>query len=147
MCSTESTTSLRNIPSICLLHLLPAIPKISVMYQELLISLARYTFLLEVKASVEYSGKAKGVDVSFFNLDNVLNSSPCSIPLTNWVIELARDQVLIFSRKVDDCNLFCQLDGGQKGQEVVASMTNPNLKQLKEGMVEAFLKKMRLQII
>jgi hypothetical protein len=29
----------------------------------------------------------------------------------------------------------------------VASMTNPKLKQLKEGMVEAFLKKMRLQII
>jgi hypothetical protein len=52
------------------------------------------------------------------NLDNVSNSSPCSISLTNWVIELARDQVLIFSRKVDDCSLFCQLDGGQKGQEV-----------------------------
>ena len=103
-------------------HLLAAFaashPQISVMYQELLISLARYTFLLEVKASVEYSGKAKGVDVSFFNLDNVSNSSPCSTSLTNWVIELARDQVLIFSRKVDDCNLFCRSDGGQKGQEV-----------------------------
>jgi hypothetical protein len=71
-----------------------------------------------VKASVEYNGKAKGIDVSFFNLDNVSNSSPCSTSLTNWVIELARDQVLVFSRKADEYNLFCQSDGGQKGQEV-----------------------------
>jgi hypothetical protein len=103
-------------------HLLAAFaashPQISVMYQELLISLARYTFLLEVKASVEYSGKAKGIDVSFFNLDNVSNSSPCSTSLTNWVIELAKDQVLVFSRKADDYNLFYQSDGGQRGQEV-----------------------------
>jgi hypothetical protein len=103
-------------------HLLPAFavshPQILVMYQELLIALARYTFLLEVKASVEFSGKAKGIDMSFFNLDNVSNSSPCSTSLTNWVIKLARDQVLIFSRRVDESNLFCQPDGGQKGQEV-----------------------------
>jgi hypothetical protein len=71
-----------------------------------------------VKASVEYSGKAKGIDVSFFNLDNISNFTPCSASLTNWVIELARDQVLVFSRKADEYNLFCQLDGGQKGQEV-----------------------------
>ncbi len=111
-----------NQPSQHTKHLLAAFaashPQISVMYQELLISLARYTFLLEVKASVEYSGKAKGVDASFFNLDNVSNSSPCSTSLTNWVIKLARDQVLIFSRKADEYNLFCQSDGGQKGQEV-----------------------------
>ena len=42
---------------------------------------------------------------------------PASL-LFNWVIELARDQVLIFSRKVDESNLFCHSDGGQKGQEV-----------------------------
>jgi hypothetical protein len=103
-------------------HLLAAFtashPQILVTYQELLISLARYTFLLEVKASVKYSGKAKGIDVSFFNLDNVSNSSPCSTSLTNWVIELARDQVLVLSRKADEYNLFCQSNGGLKGQEV-----------------------------
>jgi hypothetical protein len=43
-------------------------PQISVMYQELLISLACYTFLLEVKASVQYSRKVTGMDVSFMNL-------------------------------------------------------------------------------
>ena len=74
-------------------HLLAAFaashPQISVMYQELLISLAHYTFLLEVKASVEYRGKAKGIDVSFFNLEHVSNSRPCSTFLTNCVIALA----------------------------------------------------------
>ena len=58
-------------------HLLAAFaashPQILVMYQELLIALARYTFLLEVKASIKFSGKGKGIDVSFFNLDNVSN--------------------------------------------------------------------------
>jgi hypothetical protein len=60
-------------------HLLAAFaashPQISVMYQELLIALARYTFLLEMKASIQFSGKAKGIDVSFFNLENVSNSN------------------------------------------------------------------------
>ncbi len=48
-------------------HLLAAFaashPQIWVIYQELLIALACYTFLLEVKASVEFSGKAKVIDV------------------------------------------------------------------------------------
>jgi hypothetical protein len=35
----------------------------------------------------------------------------------------------------------------EKFSKQVATMTNPKLKFLKEGMVEAFLKKMRLQII
>ena len=83
MFSAESTTSLRNIPSICWLHSLHAIPKITIMYQELLISLARYTFLLEVKASVEYNGKVKGIDLSFTNPKNVANCSPCCTSLTN----------------------------------------------------------------
>jgi hypothetical protein len=103
-------------------HLLAAFaashPQISVIYQELLIPLARYTFLLEVKASVEYSGKAKGIDMSFVNLKNVTNCSPCCTSLTNWVTKLARDQHLIFSSKTHDSNDFCQSDGGQKGQNV-----------------------------
>ncbi len=58
------------------------------------------------------------MDVSFMNLRNVANCSPCCTSLTNWVRELARDQYLIFSRKMDDAKVFCQSDGGQKGQEV-----------------------------
>jgi hypothetical protein len=59
-------------------------PQISVIYQELLIALACYTFLLEVEAFVEYSSKAKGMDLSFINLENVANSSPtvpCHLPI------------------------------------------------------------------
>jgi hypothetical protein len=52
------------------------------------------------------------------NLKNVANWCPCCTSLTNWVTELARDQYLIFSSKMDNSNLFCQSDGGQKGQEV-----------------------------
>jgi hypothetical protein len=93
-------------------------PQILVICQELLIALARYTFLLEVKASVEYSGEAKGIDMSFINLKNGANCSRCCTSLTNWATELARDQYLIFSSKMDNSNVFCQSDGGQNGQEV-----------------------------
>ncbi len=111
-----------NQPSQHTKHLLAAFaashPQISVIYQELLIALARYTFLLEVKGAVEYSSKAKGLEVSFVTLENVANCSPCCTSLTKWVVELARDQYLIFSHKMDNSNVFCQSDGGQKGQEV-----------------------------
>jgi hypothetical protein len=110
------------------------------MYQELLISLACYTLVLEVKASVKYSREAKGIDVSFFNLDNVSNSSPCSTSLTNGVIELARDQELFFSRKVDDSNLFCHSYGGQKGQEVrlFSLLDESNKSESKNGVICQF---------
>jgi hypothetical protein len=93
-----------NQPSQHTKHLLAAFaashPQILVIYPELLIALARYTFLLEVKAYVEYSGKAKGIDMSFINLKNVANCSLCCTFLTNWVTKLARDQYLIFSSKM-----------------------------------------------
>jgi hypothetical protein len=75
-------------------------PQISVIYQEIIIAVARYTFLLEIKAAVENSGKAKGMDLSFINLENVANSSPSATSLTNWVSKLARDQYMIFSQKI-----------------------------------------------
>jgi hypothetical protein len=57
--------------------------------------------------------------MSFINLKNVANCSPCCTSLTNLVTKLARDQqYLIFSSKIDNSNIFCQSDGGQKGQEV-----------------------------
>jgi hypothetical protein len=93
-------------------------PPISVIYQEILIAVACYTFLLEIKALVENSGKAKGIDLSFINLENVANSSPSATSLTNWVTKLARDQYMIFSQKIEHSSTFCQSDGGQKGQEV-----------------------------
>jgi hypothetical protein len=54
-----------NQPSQHIKHLLAAFaashPQILVIYQELLIALSRYTFLLEVTGCVEDSGKAKGI--------------------------------------------------------------------------------------
>jgi hypothetical protein len=73
---------------------------------------------LEIKTAVENSGKAKGMDLSFINLDNVANNSPSATSLTNWVSKLARDQYMIFSQKIEHSSTFCQSDGGQKGQEV-----------------------------
>jgi hypothetical protein len=93
-------------------------PHISVIYQEMLNALARYKLLLEIKAGLEFSGKAKGMDLSFINLENVANSSPSATTFTNWVVEMARDQYLIFGCKIENSNKFCQSDGGQKGQEV-----------------------------
>jgi hypothetical protein len=111
-----------NRPSQHAKHLLAAFaashPQILFIYQELLIALARYTFLLEIKACIDNNGKAKIMDVSFMNLKNVANCSPSCSSLTNWVTELAKDQYLIFSRKMDNANVFCQSDEGQKGQEV-----------------------------
>jgi hypothetical protein len=58
-----------------------------VVHQELLIALAGYTFLLEVKAKMK-----EAMDVIFMNLTKVANCSPCCTSLTNWVTELAKDQ-------------------------------------------------------
>jgi hypothetical protein len=86
------------------------------------------------------SGKGKGIEVRFFNLDNVSNSSPCSTSLSNWVMELARDQVLIFSRKVEESNFFCQSDGGQKGQEarLFSLLDASNKSESKNGVICQF---------
>ena len=117
-------------------------PQISVIYQEMLIALARCTFLLEIKASLEFSGKAKGMDLTFINLENVANSSPSATTLQNWVVEMARDQYLIFGRKIENSNTFCQSDGGQKGQEVRLFTTfdpqDNNNDEDKDGMVCSF---------
>ena len=102
-------------------HLLGAFaaahPQISTDYPELTIALARRSLMLEVKAVVENDCSLR-VDFSWLTLKNVANSSPSSTALTNWVVSLARDQYMIFSYKMSGANLFCQSDGGQKGQEV-----------------------------
>jgi hypothetical protein len=103
-------------------HLLGAFaashPQISTMYQEQIIALARISLLLEVKAVVENDYSGPGIDFRWLTMENVANSSPSSSALTNWVIDLARDQYMIFSHKMLGARLFCQSDGGQKGQEV-----------------------------
>jgi hypothetical protein len=38
--------------------------------------------------------------------------------LTNWVTQLAQEQFTIFSADMENSNVFCQSDGGKKGQEV-----------------------------
>jgi hypothetical protein len=125
-------------------HLLAAFaashPQISVIYQELLIALAHYTFLLEIKAVAENIGKAKGFHLSLINLENVANSSPSATSLTNWVTEMARDQYLIFSRKMEFSNTFCQSDGGQKGQEVrlFATLDPKDKSKAEDGLIYSF---------
>jgi hypothetical protein len=113
MCWTKRRTALATYQAL-LAAFAASHPQISVVYQELLIALACYTFLLEVKAKMK-----EAMDVSFMNLTNVANCSPYCTSLTNWVTgaELAKDQYLIFSHKMDNANVFCQSDGGQKGQE------------------------------
>jgi hypothetical protein len=112
----------QNTPTSHTRHLLGAFaashPQISTIYQEQIIALARFSLLLEVKAVVEYGDTSWQLDFRWLTLENVANSSPSCSALTNWVVDLARDQYLIFSQKMLGANLFCQSDGGQKGQEV-----------------------------
>jgi hypothetical protein len=125
-------------------HLLAAFaashPQISIIYQGLLITLARYTFLLEVKAVVEYSGKAKGMDLSFINLENVAYNSPSATSLTNWVTKMARDQYLIFSWKMENSKTFCRSNRGQKGQEVrlFATFDPKDKSKAEDGLICSF---------
>ena len=56
-------------------------PQISVVHQEMLVAIAPHVFLLETKAGLELSDKAKGVDLSFVNLDDAANSSPSATTL------------------------------------------------------------------
>jgi hypothetical protein len=89
------------------------------MYQETLIALARYTFLLEVQAQANCEkDRRKLLDFCWLNLENVASCSPSALSLTNWVTELAQEQFMIFSAKMENYNVFCQSDGGQKGREV-----------------------------
>jgi hypothetical protein len=103
-------------------HLLDAFaashPQIYTMHQEQIIAFARMSLLLEVKAVAEDEYSWLGADFVWLTLENVANSSPLSSALTNWVIALAQDQYMIFSQKMLGATLFCQSDGGQKGQEV-----------------------------
>jgi hypothetical protein len=113
--------------------------QISVIYQELLIALTCFTFLLEVKAVVEYGGKAKGMDFSFINLENFANSSPGLTSLTNWVTKVARDQYLISSHKIENSNTFCQSSGERKGQEVMfATFDPPDKSKAEDGSICSF---------
>jgi hypothetical protein len=103
-------------------HLLGAFaashPQISTMHQEQIIALAQMSLLLEVKAVAENDSSLLGIDFSWLTLENVADSSPSSSALTKWVVALAQDQYMIFSQKMMGATLFCQSDGGQKGQEV-----------------------------
>jgi hypothetical protein len=95
-------------------------PQVSVMHQEVLIALDRYTFLLEVQAQANYEkDRRKLLDFYWLKLENVAGCSPSASSLTNWVTELAQEQFMIlFGAKMENSNVFCQSDGGQKGQEV-----------------------------
>jgi hypothetical protein len=112
---TESTPQTRRL----LAAFAASHPQVSVMYQGTLIALARYTFLLEVQAqAICEKDRRKLLDFCWLNLENVASCSPSASSLTNWVTELAQEQFMIFSAKMENYNVFCQSDGGQKGREV-----------------------------
>ncbi len=111
---TESTSQTRRL----LAAFAASHPQVSVIHQEILISLARYTFLLEVKAQANCEKDGKNIDFSWLQLSSLANCSPSASSLTSWVTELAQEQFIIFSAKMENSNVFCQSDGGQKGQEV-----------------------------
>jgi hypothetical protein len=112
---TESTPQTRRL----LAAFAASHPQVSVMYQETLIALARYTFMLEVQAQANCEkDRRKLLDFCWLNLGNVASCSPSALTLTNWVTDLAQEQFMIFSAKMENYNVFCQSDGGQKGQEV-----------------------------
>jgi hypothetical protein len=71
---------------------------------------------VQVQASCEKDGK--NIDFSWLQLGSLASCSPSASSLTNWVTNLAQEQYIIFSAKIDKSNVFCQSDGGQKGQEV-----------------------------
>ncbi len=112
---TESTPETRRL----LAAFAASHPQVSVIHQEVLIALARYTFLLEVQAQANCEkDRRKLLDFCWLKLENVASCSPSASSLTNWVTELAQEQFMIFSAKMENYNVFCQSDGGQKGQEV-----------------------------
>jgi hypothetical protein len=112
---TESTPQTRGL----LAAFTASHPQVSVMYQEILIALAQYTFLLEVQAQANCEkDRRKLLHFCWLKLENVASCSPSASSLTNWVTELAQEQFIIFSAKMENYNLFCQSDCGQKGQEV-----------------------------
>jgi putative component of membrane protein insertase Oxa1/YidC/SpoIIIJ protein YidD len=91
------------------------------MHQEILISPARFTFLLEVEAQANCEKdkeSRKQIDFSWLTLHRIASCSPSASSLTNWVTELAKFQFIIFSAKMANACVFCQSCGGQKGQEV-----------------------------
>jgi hypothetical protein len=96
---TESTPQTR-----CLLAAFAAShPLVSVMYQEILMALAGYTFLLEVQAQANCEkDRRKLLDFCWLKLENVASSSSSALSLTNWVTELAQEQLMIFSVKMEN---------------------------------------------
>jgi hypothetical protein len=83
--------------------------------QELLIVLGGYTFLLEGKAETK---NLQLVNFDWLSIESITNCSPSEISLRNRTRELAVEQYLLFSPLVEMANVFGQLDGRQKGQEV-----------------------------
>jgi hypothetical protein len=127
---TESTPQTRRL----LAAFAASHPQVSVMYQETLIALARYTFLLEVQAQANCEkDRRKLLDFCWLNLENVASCSPSASSLTNWVTELAQEQFMIFSAKMENYNVFCQSGSGQKGQEVrLYTLLDENDKRITE---------------
>jgi hypothetical protein len=80
--------------------------------------LGRYTILLEVKAKRKNLHDGNLFNFDWLSIESIADCSPSEISLRNWTRELVAEQYLLFSPLVEIANVFGQLDGGQKGQEV-----------------------------
>ena len=72
-------------------------PQVSTVNQEILIALARYTFLLELKAQTEFLEDGNSVDFSWVQLEKVCTSAPSEFALRSWVLDQVIDQLIIYS--------------------------------------------------
>jgi hypothetical protein len=117
----HQTKSTARTPYCILAGFMASHPQVSMMHQEILISLAQFTFLLEVEAQANYEKdkeSRKQIDFSWLTLHKIASCSPSASSLTNWVTELAKEQFIIFSAKMANAYVFCQSNVGKKGQEV-----------------------------
>jgi hypothetical protein len=84
---TESTPQTRRL----LAAFAASHPQVSVMHQEILIALARYTFLLEVQAQANCEkDRRKLLDFCWLKLEDVASCSPSALSLTNWLLSWHR---------------------------------------------------------
>jgi hypothetical protein len=62
--------------------------------------------------------RRKHLNFFWLKLDKVASCSNSALSLTDWVTELAQEQYMISSTKMENYNVFCQSDSKKKAQEV-----------------------------
>jgi hypothetical protein len=131
-------------------------PTISPDSQELLIGMARYTFMLELESIIKdidqahpskntrivTKGKEKWSSSYKCNMEMVLHSSPSASAIDSWVVQLAVDQALIASTFFRNCgSVYLMSDGGHKGSQVklLSGWDEHDMTQTPDGSVRTII--------